>query len=126
MRGNAPAALGLTRIPSAQPPCLTPGEDWCPPRFVSGRPPLASVDSSPAAPATSTGQGTNGPTESTAVGNKQKGAVSATIIIAGVAIFVTGTVAGIMFIVSVGIQREEQVFRKTGRVSLTRLAPNRG
>lgn len=51
--------------------------------------------------------------------------MSATIIIAGVAIFVTGTVAGIMFIVSVGIQREEQVFRKTGRVSLTRLAPNR-
>jgi hypothetical protein len=45
--------------------------------------------------------------------------------IAGFVIFAIGVVAGIMFIVSVGIQREERVFHKTGRVCMTRLAPDR-
>jgi hypothetical protein len=51
--------------------------------------------------------------------------MSATVIVAGVAVFVTGAVAGIVAIVSVGIQREERCFRRTGLVSLTRLAPDR-
>ena len=51
--------------------------------------------------------------------------MSTVIMIAGFVIFAIGVVAGIVFIVSVGIQREERVFHKTGRVSMTRLAPDR-
>jgi hypothetical protein len=51
--------------------------------------------------------------------------MSATAIIAEAMVFVIGAVAGIVAIVSVGIQREEQYFRKTGLVSLARLAPDR-
>ena len=51
--------------------------------------------------------------------------MSTVIMIARFVIFVIGVVAGIVLIVSVGIQREERVFHKTGRVSMTRLAPDR-
>jgi hypothetical protein len=51
--------------------------------------------------------------------------MSTVIMIAGVVIFAIRVVAGIVFIVSVGIQREERVFHNTGRVSMTRLAPDR-
>jgi hypothetical protein len=51
--------------------------------------------------------------------------MSATAIIAEAALFATGAVAGIVTIVSVGIQREERYFRRTGVVSLTRPAPDR-
>ena len=51
--------------------------------------------------------------------------MSAAVIIIEAAVFATGAVAGIVAIVSVGIQREERCFRRTGLVSLTRLAPDR-
>jgi hypothetical protein len=51
--------------------------------------------------------------------------MSTVIMIAGFVIFAIGVVAGIVFIVSVGIQREERVFHKTGRISMTCLAPDR-
>jgi hypothetical protein len=51
--------------------------------------------------------------------------MSATAIIAEAAVFAIGAVAGIVAIVSIGIQREERYFRRTGLVSLTRLAPDR-
>ena len=51
--------------------------------------------------------------------------MSAAAIIAEAAMSAAGAVAGIVAIVSVGIQREERHFRKTGLVSLTRLAPDR-
>jgi hypothetical protein len=51
--------------------------------------------------------------------------MSTALIIAGAAIFVFGVVTGIVLIASVGIQREEQKFRRTGLVSVTRPAPNR-
>jgi hypothetical protein len=51
--------------------------------------------------------------------------MSAAAIITEAAVFAAGAVAGIVAIVSVGIQREERYFRKTGLVSLTRLAPDR-
>jgi hypothetical protein len=51
--------------------------------------------------------------------------MSTVIMIAGVVIFAIGAVAGIVLIVSVGIQHEERVFRKTGQVSMTHLAPGR-
>ena len=51
--------------------------------------------------------------------------MSAAAIIAEAAVFATGAVAGVVAIVSVGIQREERYFRKTGWVSLTHLAPDR-
>jgi len=51
--------------------------------------------------------------------------MSATAIIAEAAVFGIGAVAGIVAIVSIGIQREERYFRRTGLISLTRLAPDR-
>ena len=51
--------------------------------------------------------------------------MSAAAIIAAVTVFAIGAVAGIVAVVSVGIQREERYFRQTGLVSLTRLAPDR-
>jgi len=51
--------------------------------------------------------------------------MSAALIIAGAAIFVFGVVTGIVLIASVGIQREEREFRRTGLVSVTRPAPDR-
>jgi hypothetical protein len=50
--------------------------------------------------------------------------MSVAAIIAGATMFATGAVTGIVAIVSVGIQREERSFRRTGLVSLTRLAPD--
>jgi hypothetical protein len=51
--------------------------------------------------------------------------MSAAVIIIAAAIFLIGVVAGVVFIASVGIQREERDFRRTGRISMTRLAPDR-
>jgi hypothetical protein len=51
--------------------------------------------------------------------------VSAALIIAGAGIFVFGVVTGIVLIASVGIQREERKFCRTGLVSVTRLPPDR-
>jgi hypothetical protein len=51
--------------------------------------------------------------------------MSVAVIIAEAAVFATGAVAGIVAIVCVGIQREERYFRRTGGVSLARLAPDR-
>jgi hypothetical protein len=51
--------------------------------------------------------------------------MSAAAIIAQATVFAIGAVAGIVAVVSLGIQREERYFRKTGLVSLTRLAPDR-
>ena len=51
--------------------------------------------------------------------------MSAALIIAGSAIFVFGVVTGIVLIASVGIQREEREFRRTGLVSVTRPARDR-
>jgi hypothetical protein len=51
--------------------------------------------------------------------------MSAAAVIAEVTVFAIGAVAGIVAVVSLGIQREERYFRKTGLVSLTRLAPDR-
>ena len=51
--------------------------------------------------------------------------MSAAAIIAEGAVFTIGAVAGMVAIVCVGIQREERSFRRTGLVSLTRLAPDR-
>jgi len=51
--------------------------------------------------------------KSVAAGKKQRGFPMGTVImIAGVVIFAVGVVAGIVFIVSVGIQREERVFQE--------------
>jgi hypothetical protein len=51
--------------------------------------------------------------------------MGATIVIVGAAIFAVGVVFGIVFIASVGIQREERDFRRTGRITMTGLAPDR-
>ena len=51
--------------------------------------------------------------------------MSAAAIVAETMVFVIGALAGIVAIVSAGIQREERHFRKTGLVSLTHLAPDR-
>jgi hypothetical protein len=51
--------------------------------------------------------------------------MGATIVIVGAAIFAIGVVFGIVFIASVGIQREERDFRRTGRITMTGLAPDR-
>jgi hypothetical protein len=51
--------------------------------------------------------------------------MGATVIIVGVAIFAIGAVAGIFALTSLSIKREERDFRRTGRISMTRLAPNR-
>ena len=51
--------------------------------------------------------------------------MSAAAVIAELTVFAIGAVAGIVAVVSLGIQREERYFRKTGLLSLTRLAPDR-
>ena len=51
--------------------------------------------------------------------------MSAAAIIAEATVFAIGAVAGIVVVVSLGIHREERYFRKTGLLSLTRLAPCR-
>ena len=51
--------------------------------------------------------------------------MGATIVIVGAAIFAIGVVFGIVFIASVGIQREERDFLRTGLISMTRRAPDR-
>jgi hypothetical protein len=51
--------------------------------------------------------------------------MSTAAIIAEGAVFATGAAAGIVAIVSVGIQREERYFRRTGVVSLTRPVSDR-
>ncbi len=51
--------------------------------------------------------------------------MSAEVIVIAAAIFLIGVVAGVVFIASVGIQREERDFRRTGRISMTGLAPDR-
>ena len=48
-----------------------------------------------------------------------------TVIIVGALIFAIGVVAGVIVIVSVGIQREERDFLRTGLISMTRRAPGR-
>lgn len=47
------------------------------------------------------------------------------VIAIAVAIFVAGVAVGVIVLVSIGIQREERDFLRTGRVSLTRRAPGR-
>jgi hypothetical protein len=51
--------------------------------------------------------------------------MGATIVIVGAAIFAIGVVFGIVFLASVGIQREERDFLRTGLISMTRRAPGR-
>ena len=51
--------------------------------------------------------------------------MGATIVIVAAAIFAIGVVFGIVFISSVGIQREERDFLRTGLISMTRRAPDR-
>jgi hypothetical protein len=46
--------------------------------------------------------------------------------IIGAAIFAIGVVAGVFFVVSFHIQREERDFRRTGRISMTRPARDPG
>ncbi len=52
--------------------------------------------------------------------------MSAAVIIVGTAIFAIGVVAGIFFVTSFHIQREERDFRRTGRISMTRPARDPG
>ena len=52
--------------------------------------------------------------------------MSAAVIIVGAAIFAIGVVAGIFFVTSFHIQREERAFRRTGRISMTRPARDPG
>jgi len=51
--------------------------------------------------------------------------MGASVIIIGLAVFAIGVVAGVFFIASIAIKREERDFRRTGRISMTRLAPDR-
>ena len=51
--------------------------------------------------------------------------MGATIVIVGALIFAIGVVAGVIAIVSIGIQREERDFLRTGLISMTRRAPGR-
>jgi len=51
--------------------------------------------------------------------------MGAVVITLGAAIFAIGIVAGVFLVASIGIQREERDFRRTGRISMTRLAPDR-
>ena len=51
--------------------------------------------------------------------------MGATIVIVAAAIFAIGVVFGVVFIASVGIQREERDFLRTGLISMTRRAPGR-
>jgi hypothetical protein len=44
------------------------------------------------------------------------------VIIVGAAIFAIGVVVGVFLIASIGIQREERDFQRTGLVSMTRRA----
>ena len=48
-----------------------------------------------------------------------------TTLIFAIAIFALGVVSGLVVIVCIGIHREERDFRRTGLVSITRLAPGR-
>ena len=48
-----------------------------------------------------------------------------TTLIFAIAIFALGVVSGLVVIVCIGIYREERDFRRTGLVSITRLAPGR-
>jgi hypothetical protein len=48
-----------------------------------------------------------------------------TVIIVGAVIFAIGVVAGVNFIVIIGIRREERDFLRTGLISMTRRAPGR-
>src|SRR5215471_8288767 len=93
---------------------VTPSENWCSPRFVPGSMSLTWVDSSPQNRSVLSKRGTRpSPVKSVAAGKKQRGFPMGTVImIAGVVIFAVGVVAGIVFIVSVGIQREERVFQE--------------
>jgi hypothetical protein len=52
-----------------------------------------------------------------------KGNSMDTAIIVGALIFAIGVVAGVVAIVSIGIQREERDFLRTGLISMTRRAP---
>jgi hypothetical protein len=51
--------------------------------------------------------------------------MGAAVVIVAAAIFAIGVVAGVVFIASVGIQREERDFRRTGRISMIGRAPDR-
>ena len=51
--------------------------------------------------------------------------MNAALIITGIAIFVFGVVTGVVLIASIGIQREEREFRRTGAISVTRPALDR-
>ena len=51
--------------------------------------------------------------------------MSAEVIVIAAAVFLFGVFAGIVFITSVAIHREERDFRRTGRLSMTRVAPDR-
>jgi hypothetical protein len=42
-----------------------------------------------------------------------------------IVVFVAGIIVGVIVIVSLGIKREERVFLRTGRISMTRHAPGR-
>lgn len=42
-----------------------------------------------------------------------------------IVVFVAGIIVGVIVIVSLGIKREERVFLRTGRISMTRRAPGR-
>jgi hypothetical protein len=52
-------------------------------------------------------------------------AMTGTVAAITIAIFTIGIVAGVITIVSIGIKREERNFRRTGRISMTRLATDR-
>jgi hypothetical protein len=51
--------------------------------------------------------------------------MSAEVVIIAAAVFLFGVFAGVVFITSVAIHREERDFRRTGRLSMTRPAPDR-
>jgi hypothetical protein len=48
-----------------------------------------------------------------------------TVVIVAAVIFAIGVVAGVNFIVIIGIRREERDFLRTGLISMTRRAPGR-
>ena len=48
-----------------------------------------------------------------------------TVVIVAAVIFAIGVVSGVIFIVSIGIHREERDFLRTGLISMTRRAPDR-
>jgi hypothetical protein len=51
--------------------------------------------------------------------------MDAAVVIVAAAIFAIGVVAGVVFIASVGIQREERDFLRTGQISVIGRAPDR-